>query len=314
MTDIFISYKQKDRSSVERLARALRARGMDVFYDEKLIKGEAWSARVRDEVDRARCVIVLWTQTSVGPDRAYASEWMAREAEQARRKARLVPVLMDEGRAPVVHEALGPVSLIGWNGSGDDPRLDALLERVQGIVGWPATPQRRPSPYSGGVGEPDMALAYDGPALSTGLQSPTMAPDGRDELQAAMAEARERGARRVGEIMAGPGMLAADAFAIRIGATPATVRRKAARREVLGLRDARRGARYPAWQVADDGALLPALPELFGILGDSPWAVYRFLTQPNPAFGGGAPVSSLRAGDVGPVLDVARGHARLDFG
>lgn len=77
---------------------------------------------------------------------------------------------------------------------------------------------------------------------------------------------------------------------------------------------AKRGVRYPAWQVTDDGGLLPELPGLFAILGDSPWTVYRFPTQPNPATGGRPPVDVLRKGSVTSVLDAAFAHARGDFG
>ena len=109
-------------------------------------------------------------------------------------------------------------------------------------------------------------------------------------------------------------MLRADDFAQLIGATRETVRQKLKRREVLGLQGAKRGIRYPAWQVTQDGGLLPALPKLFDLLGDSPWAVFRFLRQPTAAFGGEAPKDRLRAGDVAAVLGLAESQARGDFG
>jgi hypothetical protein len=138
-------------------------------------------------------------------------------------------------------------------------------------------------------------------------------PPADDELEAALREARARGDARAAEVLAGPDMLGADDFASLIGATRETVRQKLKRREVLGLQGAKRGVRYPAWQVTRDGGLLPGLPTLFELLGDSPWAVFRFLTQPSPALGGEAPKDRLRGGNVAEVLDVAEGHARGDF-
>jgi hypothetical protein len=133
---------------------------------------------------------------------------------------------------------------------------------------------------------------------------------GGDELDAALAEARACGARRAAEVLAGPGMLGADAFAALIGATRETVRQKRRRREVLGLEGARRGVRYPDWQVTDDGGLLPALPRLFGLLGDSPWAVHRFLLQRHPELDGARALDALRAGRAGEVLDAAENAGR----
>lgn len=134
--------------------------------------------------------------------------------------------------------------------------------------------------------------------------------DAGDELDAALAEARGRGARRAAEVLAGPGMLGADAFAALIGATRETVRQKRRRREVLGLEGARRGVRYPDWQVGDDGGLLPALPRLFGLLGDSPWAVHRFLLQRHPELDGARALDALKAGRAGDVLTAAENAGR----
>lgn len=135
-----------------------------------------------------------------------------------------------------------------------------------------------------------------------------------DDLDQAIAEARVRGAARAAEILASPEMLSADDFARLIGVTREAVRQKAIRREALGLQGAKRGVRYPAWQVTRDGGLLPELPRLFALLGDSPWTVYRFLLQPSAAFKGAPPLEALRAGVVKPVLEAAEGVARGDVG
>lgn len=156
----------------------------------------------------------------------------------------------------------------------------------------------------------------DVPALSARVRGLALRrrPPADDELEVALREARERGEARAAELLAGPDMLGADDFAKLIGATRETVRKKLKRREILGLQGAKRGVRYPAWQVTRDGGLLPGLPTLFELLGDSPWAVFRFLTQSSPAFGGDPPKDRLRGGKVAEVLDLAEGQARGDFG
>ena len=111
------------------------------------------------------------------------------------------------------------------------------------------------------------------------------------------------------QILAGPGMLSADDFAELIGAARETVRQKLKRREVLGLQGAKRGVRYPTWQVSGDGALLPHLTEIFDTLGESPWTVYRFLLQASPALGGRRPLDALRSGETGAVIEAARVQA-----
>src|SRR5205807_568545 len=97
-----------------------------------------------------------------------------------------------------------------------------------------------------------------------------------DDLEAALDAARSRGDLRVAEILAGEDMLSADEFARRVGATRVTVNDWRKRRRVLGLEGAKRGYRFPVWQIGNDGKPFAAIPDLFDRLGGSPWAVYRF--------------------------------------
>ncbi|MGG2362632.1 hypothetical protein ACE4Z5_27370, partial [Salmonella enterica] len=65
-----------------------------------------------------------------------------------------------------------------------------------------------------------------------------------------------------------------------------TVNTKRQNHQVLGLEGARRGYRFPRWQITRDGKPFAALPVLFDRLGNSPWAVYRFLVQHHPELDG----------------------------
>lgn len=130
-----------------------------------------------------------------------------------------------------------------------------------------------------------------------------------DDLDAALAEARERGVSRAAQILAGPDMLSAAELAKFIGVSREAVRAKYQRREVLGLKGAKRGLRFPKWQVSPDGALLPELPRLFDLLGGDPWTVYRFLRQHHPELEGGTALSALQRGKVSKVLAAAENTA-----
>jgi hypothetical protein len=134
--------------------------------------------------------------------------------------------------------------------------------------------------------------------------------DGPPELPAALAEARERGRALAARLLAGPEMLSSDAFAERIGVSRETVRQKLARHEVLGLAGAKRGWRFPSWQVSEDGQLLPGLPRLFAVLGGHPWTVYRFLLQHHPALDGATALDALRRGRIAEVLQAAASTGR----
>jgi hypothetical protein len=64
------------------------------------------------------------------------------------------------------------------------------------------------------------------------------------------------------------------------------VRSKRKRQEILGGELAKRGIRYPAWQILEGRQLLPTLPRLFEMLGNDPWRLFRFKQQRDSELGG----------------------------
>ncbi|MER8835847.1 XRE family transcriptional regulator [Mesorhizobium sp. M0909] len=133
------------------------------------------------------------------------------------------------------------------------------------------------------------------------------------ELEAALAEARARGRKRVAEIVAGEDMLSADAFAKLLGTSRVTVNARRQSGQVLGIDGAKRGFRFPIWQLDKDGRPFGALPALHAMLGNSAWAVYRFLVSRHGVLDGRTGLRALQQGDDAAVLAVAEGMARGDF-
>ena len=128
-------------------------------------------------------------------------------------------------------------------------------------------------------------------------------------LDRALAAARERGQRRVAEILSDPDMLSADNLARLLGTTRATINAKRQNCQLLGLEGATRGFRFPSWQIGEDGKPFAALPMLFARLGESPWAVYRFLVQSHPELDGETGRDALRRGRTAEVIEAAESVA-----
>jgi hypothetical protein len=139
---------------------------------------------------------------------------------------------------------------------------------------------------------------------------PALAADSKADLDRALAAARERGQVRIAEVMNGPEMLTADDFATRLGTTRATINTWRQKHQVLGLEGAKRGFRFPAWQIGEDGKPFAVLPELFERLGDAPWAVYRFFIQRHPELDGLTAQEALRRGREKDVLEAAENAGR----
>jgi hypothetical protein len=138
-------------------------------------------------------------------------------------------------------------------------------------------------------------------------------PEIDDDLAGALDAARAWGRERVADILSGDDMLAADAFATLIGTSRMTVNVRRRNQQVLGLEGARRGYRFPAWQVGEDGKPFAALPALFERLGGLPWTVYRFLVQSHAELGGITGREALRRGQMARAIEAAESVARGDF-
>ena len=139
----------------------------------------------------------------------------------------------------------------------------------------------------------------------------TRTPDAT--LTEALSAARARGAEVKEALLADPDMLNTAAIANLLGMSEEGVRLKRKRHEILGLEFAKRGIRYPAWQILEGRRLLPALPRLFAMLGDDPWRLFRFLQQHHNELGGDRGLDALRLGRVAGVLAAAENTATGAF-
>lgn len=131
------------------------------------------------------------------------------------------------------------------------------------------------------------------------------------ELEAALAAARNRGRLRAAEILGGDDMLSADAFARMLGTTRVTVNTKRQSGQILGLDGAKRGFRFPVWQLDAEGKPYAELAALHERLG-GPWAIYRFLMQPHGELDGMTGREALERGKMKAALEAAESVAR-DF-
>lgn len=129
------------------------------------------------------------------------------------------------------------------------------------------------------------------------------------ELMTALDAARERGRLLAAEILAGNDMLSADDFAMMLRATQATLNTMRLSGQVLGLDGAKRGFRFPLWQLDGDGKPFAELASLHEHLG-GPWAVYRFLMQPHGELNGLTGREALERGKGRVALEAAESVAR----
>ncbi len=142
MTSIFLSYKREDEAFAGRLVRALEAEGLAVWWDRGLPGGEEWRANIEQALTQAKCVIVLWTAASVGPEGGFVRD----EAARGRERGLLVPIRAERVAPPLGFGEVQAVDLAHWRGSRGDPFFKDLLAVVRAkLDGQPAPAAKGPA-------------------------------------------------------------------------------------------------------------------------------------------------------------------------
>ena len=138
MADVFISYASEDRDRAAQLATALGAFGWSVWWDRKIITGQAFDHAIECELDNAKSVIVLWSKYSV------ESEWVKNEAAVASERGVLVPATIESVRLPLEFRRKQTADLIDWKGESSHSGFQALCEGVTNTIGGAPLHQARP--------------------------------------------------------------------------------------------------------------------------------------------------------------------------
>lgn len=130
MSDVFVSYKAEDRRRVRPLVDALRADGFSIWWDEQIGGGSAWRHTIEKELDAARCVLVVWSKRSAGPDGDFVQD----EAAHARQRHVYLPVTIDKVHLPLGFGETQAFPLAGWHGDTADPRYAAVRDGIRAII------------------------------------------------------------------------------------------------------------------------------------------------------------------------------------
>jgi hypothetical protein len=140
MSHVLVSYKRDDEVRVARLVRALQSHGLEVWWDQSLPGGEAWRDQINTALESAGCVVVVWTQASVGPDGGFVRD----EAGRAKARDLLVPVRLDNVAPPLGFGELQAIDLRRWKTSAKDPFLLDLVAACKAKL------ESRPAPAGKG--------------------------------------------------------------------------------------------------------------------------------------------------------------------
>ena len=97
---VFLSYASEDAEAARRICDALRASGIEVWFDQSELRGgDAWDRKIRDQIRDCRLFIPLISGNTERRDEGYfRREWTLaadRTRDMAHKRTFLVPVVID---------------------------------------------------------------------------------------------------------------------------------------------------------------------------------------------------------------------------
>jgi hypothetical protein len=148
---VFLSHKREDRARIDVLAAALGDLDLKVWYDAGLAPGKVRMREIEENARTAKAIVVCWT-----PEAAQ-SEYVLREAEIARKRDVLAPVLLARCEIPADYARVRAADLTSWSGELGAPEWLSLLRRLEPLTGREGL-ERRSAIRAGGQ---DEALVAD---------------------------------------------------------------------------------------------------------------------------------------------------------
>ncbi len=144
MSHIFISYASADRERARAIAGELERRGLTVWWDRVIAPGRQYDEVIEENLNAARCVVVLWSASSA------ASKWVKIEAGEALRKDRLVPALIEaEVRIPLEFSRVQAADLSTWQAGQHSDAFEQFFAAVSESPApgpAPGPPPKPPAP------------------------------------------------------------------------------------------------------------------------------------------------------------------------
>jgi adenylate cyclase len=141
LADVFISYARSDVAIARRVAKALAAAGLDVWWDADLPAHRAYSDVIERNLQEAKAVVVLWSKA------AAQSQWVRAEADFARNQDKIVQAQLDRALPPLPFNQIQCADLRGWRGARNHAGWTKLRESTKALVSGSdaPVPGRRPS-------------------------------------------------------------------------------------------------------------------------------------------------------------------------
>ena len=125
MSSIFISYARKDQPVARWLAESLQRDGWQVWWDPEIVPGDQFNTIIRENLDSADYVIVIWSKASAD------SIWVRAEASEGLGRDCLIPISVGQVKPPLPFNQFQTVDFTGWRGDPAHPSYQTLVQALK---------------------------------------------------------------------------------------------------------------------------------------------------------------------------------------
>jgi TolB-like protein/Tfp pilus assembly protein PilF len=143
---VFLSYASQDVEAAKRICDALRAAGIEVWFDQSELRGgDQWDRKIREQIHDCRLFIPIISANSERRDEGYfRREWSLaadRTRDMGHKRAFLVPVVIDgtPERGASVPEKFHELQWTRLPGGDTPPAFVDRIQRLLSPEGLPAT-------------------------------------------------------------------------------------------------------------------------------------------------------------------------------
>ncbi|MEI6757978.1 MAG: TIR domain-containing protein [Chlorobium sp.] len=134
MADIFVSYAREDKERVRPIVEELEKLDWSVFWDTRLLPGDDWRSYIKNQLDVSSCVLVFWSRISRD------AKWVLLEADEAKERGILVPVLLDAVKPPFGFNDIHAADLSDWTNNSSDPNFQLCIDAIKSRITKPEQP------------------------------------------------------------------------------------------------------------------------------------------------------------------------------
>src|SRR5690348_16741708 len=98
---VFLSYASQDAEAAQKICDALRAAGIEVWFDKSELRGgDVWDRQIREQIHNCRLFMPVISANTEARDEGYfRREWALatdRARDMAEKRAFLIPVVVDD--------------------------------------------------------------------------------------------------------------------------------------------------------------------------------------------------------------------------